>query len=84
MKLAVASLALLFSATTAFQVGRPVATSRSSTSLSVKTGETTSAAEKVQQLFKDKPAENEAFDKLVKKNFPGANTCCRFVGREEI
>jgi hypothetical protein len=49
-----------------------VATSRSSTSLSVKTGETTSAAEKVQQLFKDKPAENEAFDKLVKKNFPGA------------
>ena len=72
MKLAVASLALLFSATTAFQVGRPVATSRSSTSLSVKTGETTSAAEKVQQLFKDKPAENEAFDKLVKKNFPGA------------
>mmetsp|Transcript_12690 Transcript_12690/g.27799 ORF Transcript_12690/g.27799 Transcript_12690/m.27799 type:complete len:307 (+) Transcript_12690:101-1021(+) len=72
MKLAVASLALLFSATSAFQVGRPVATSRSSTSLSVKTGETTSAAEKVQQLFKDKPAENEAFDKLVKKNFPGA------------
>ena len=31
-----------------------------------------SAVDKVKEMFKGKPAENEVFDKMVKQNFPGA------------
>jgi len=69
MKISAISLALLFGATEAFQViqqGRP------STRLNIVPGETGSAAVKVEQVFSSKPAENDEFDKLVRKNFPGA------------
>ena len=38
----------------------------------MKPGETGSVVDKVKEMFKGKPAENAEFDKLVKKNFPGA------------
>mmetsp|Transcript_24481 Transcript_24481/g.52752 ORF Transcript_24481/g.52752 Transcript_24481/m.52752 type:complete len:298 (-) Transcript_24481:216-1109(-) len=62
MNLSVATLALLFAAAEAFQTG-PVG--RAPTSLNV-------AAEKLEEIFASKPAENPAFDKLVRSNFPGA------------
>jgi hypothetical protein len=69
MKISVASLALAFAATEAFQVARP--TGRTSTSLNILAG-TESATERVAKVMANKPEENADFDQLVKKNFPGA------------
>jgi hypothetical protein len=68
MKISIASLALLFAASEAFQVG-PVG--RASTSLNILAG-TESATERVAKVMENKPQENADFDKMVKKNFPGA------------
>ena len=68
MKLSLASLALLAASASAFTTSPA---GRVSTSLNVAPGET-KASDKVAQVFNDKPAEDPAFDALVKKNFPGA------------
>jgi hypothetical protein len=75
MKLSIASLSLLFASTQALQTtaNHRAITSRTPTNLSmIKPGETGSAIERVQELFQSLPAENADFDKMVKKNFPGA------------
>ena len=69
MKISISSVALLLAATEAFQTssnGRP------STRLNIVPGETATASEKLDKVFSTKPVENDAFDKMVKKNFPGA------------
>ena len=69
MNISTITLAALITGSVAFQVGpqgRPL------TRLNIVPGETETAADKVVKLFKGKPAESEDFDKLVKKNFPGA------------
>jgi hypothetical protein len=68
MKVSLASLALLFAATEAFQVAQ---SGRRSTSLNILAG-TESASERVAKVMAAKPEENADFDKLVKSNFPGA------------
>mmetsp|Transcript_29316 Transcript_29316/g.60166 ORF Transcript_29316/g.60166 Transcript_29316/m.60166 type:complete len:305 (+) Transcript_29316:86-1000(+) len=69
MKIFIVPLALFFSSTDAFNVG-PVG--RVSTRLGIVEGQTSAASEKLASVYEGKPAENETFDKLVKKNFPGA------------
>mmetsp|Transcript_17360 Transcript_17360/g.28181 ORF Transcript_17360/g.28181 Transcript_17360/m.28181 type:complete len:305 (-) Transcript_17360:149-1063(-) len=68
MNISIASLALFFAAAEAFQVGP---TGRVSTRLNILAGKE-SAAERVAKVMSSKPAENADFDKMVKKNFPGA------------
>mmetsp|Transcript_18566 Transcript_18566/g.32652 ORF Transcript_18566/g.32652 Transcript_18566/m.32652 type:complete len:305 (-) Transcript_18566:150-1064(-) len=68
MNISIASLALFFAAAEAFQVGP---TGRVSPRLNILAGKE-SAAERVAKVMSSKPAENADFDKMVKKNFPGA------------
>ncbi|KAL7463870.1 hypothetical protein ACHAXS_004221 [Conticribra weissflogii] len=69
MKISIASLVFLFASTGAFNTA-PVG--RTSTRLNIVEGQTSAASEKIASVYEGKPAENEIFDKMVKKNFPGA------------
>ena len=68
MKLSLASLALLAASASAFTTSPA---GRVSTSLNILAG-TQSAQERVASVMEGRPEENEAIDKLVKANFPGA------------
>eukprot|EP00584_Thalassiosira_punctigera_P020282 CAMPEP_0172549820 /NCGR_PEP_ID=MMETSP1067-20121228/21889_1 /TAXON_ID=265564 ORGANISM="Thalassiosira punctigera, Strain Tpunct2005C2" /NCGR_SAMPLE_ID=MMETSP1067 /ASSEMBLY_ACC=CAM_ASM_000444 /LENGTH=305 /DNA_ID=CAMNT_0013337243 /DNA_START=9 /DNA_END=926 /DNA_ORIENTATION=+ len=70
MNLSVATLVISFGAAAqAFQVGP--APGRASTRLGIVAGEE-KASEKLERIFASKPAEDPAFDKMVKNAFPGA------------
>ena len=69
MKLSFATIAVSIAAAQAFQVGRPAA--RPSTRLNVVAGDE-KATDKLEKVFASRPQEDPKFDKLVKKNFPGA------------
>ena len=68
MKLSLASLALLVASASAFTASPA---GRASTSLNILAG-TQSASERVASVMAGRPEENDAIDKLVKQNFPGA------------
>eukprot|EP00579_Thalassiosira_antarctica_P001796 CAMPEP_0201865726 /NCGR_PEP_ID=MMETSP0902-20130614/530_1 /ASSEMBLY_ACC=CAM_ASM_000551 /TAXON_ID=420261 /ORGANISM="Thalassiosira antarctica, Strain CCMP982" /LENGTH=303 /DNA_ID=CAMNT_0048390555 /DNA_START=23 /DNA_END=934 /DNA_ORIENTATION=- len=68
MKLSVATIALLFATTEAFQVGP---SGRASSRLNIVAGEEKASA-KIEQIYASKPAEDPVFDELVKSSFPGA------------
>ena len=68
MKISLASLALLIASAQAFTIAPA---GRASTSLNILAG-TQSASERVANAMANRPEEQEAIDKLVKKNFPGA------------
>ena len=69
MKLSLASLALLVASAQAFTTTTPGG--RTSTSLNILAG-TQTASERVANVMSARPEEQEAIDKLVKSNFPGA------------
>lgn len=68
MKLSLASIALLAASASAFTASP---SGRTSTSLNILAG-TQSASERVASVMAGRPEENADFDKMVKKNFPGA------------
>ena len=69
MKLSLASLALLAASASAFTTTSPAG--RVSTSLNILAG-TQSASERVASVMEGRPEENEAIEKLIQQNFPGA------------